>query len=234
MGKSGMIVYQEDMLSFQLLTMAERGKLITAMIDQHNGIEPQTIDSERLKLVWTQIVTKIEYNKQKYTYICNRNRENRLKGLGLIKEVEGNNQSLTTGDESSTTGNEPLTTRDLTKHNITKHNIVVVPGTAPRQNKNKSPIRYDPGTGKIDGAGEELLALWAKTYPGVDVNRQIELAGVWLMENPRRAKKDLRRFLGNWLRTAQRDADERDARAGCGRAATTEREAAVCVGGLLL
>jgi len=91
MGKSGMIVYQEDMLSFQLLTMAERGKLITAMIDQHNGIEPQTIDSERLKLVWTQIVTKIEYNKQKYTYICNRNRENRLKGLGLIKEVEGNN-----------------------------------------------------------------------------------------------------------------------------------------------
>ena len=65
MSKAGLIVYEEDMLSFRLLTTAERGKLITAMIDQHMDVSPKTIDSERLRLVWTQIGPKIESNKQR-------------------------------------------------------------------------------------------------------------------------------------------------------------------------
>lgn len=95
-------------------------------------------------------------------------------------------------------------------------------------------LRYDASTGKITGVGADLSEVWRRTYPGIDVARQIELAGVWLMENPRREKKDIKRFLGNWLRTAQRDAAERwERREACGRGAAGG-EVRVHEGGLLV
>lgn len=208
MSKAGLIVYEEDMLSFQLLTTAERGKLITAMIDQHMDVSPKTIDSERLRLVWTQIGPKIESNKQRYLDICNRNRKNRLHGMGIYEEEEDKPPDLTTGDESFTPRDESFTPRDArTKHNITKRNVVS--GQEPQHKKTKSVITFDGESGKINITGDECRGVWSRTYPSIDVDRQIELAGVWLMENPRRSKKDLRRFIGNWLRTAQKDADAR-------------------------
>lgn len=66
------------------------------------------------------------------------------------------------------------------------------------------------GTFPVRGGGEwdlteshfeELRA----TFPRLDVLAELRLARQWLRSNPRRQKKDLPRFLNNWLLTAERE-----------------------------
>jgi hypothetical protein len=54
-----------------------------------------------------------------------------------------------------------------------------------------------------------LLMEWDRSYPNIDVRSQIQWAHCWLLENPKKDKKDYVRFLGNWMRTAQARAVER-------------------------
>ncbi len=54
-----------------------------------------------------------------------------------------------------------------------------------------------------------LLMEWQRSYPNIDVRSQIQWAHCWILENPKRDKKDYVRFLGNWMRTAQARAVER-------------------------
>ena len=42
-------------------------------------------------------------------------------------------------------------------------------------------------------------------WPELDVNAEIARADAWLEANPRRRKKNYRRFIVNWLNRAQRD-----------------------------
>lgn len=44
---------------------------------------------------------------------------------------------------------------------------------------------------------ETLLAKWAKAFPGVNIDLEVERASVWAASNP--PKKDWQRFLSNWL-----------------------------------
>jgi len=58
----------------------------------------------------------------------------------------------------------------------------------------------------VDGAFVGVTAKdverWGKQAPGVDVEREVLRAAGWLGENPKRMKKNLRAFLGNWVRRA--------------------------------
>ena len=45
---------------------------------------------------------------------------------------------------------------------------------------------------------------WQKTYPEISVLSQIRWAHVWLLENPKKDKKNYVRYLGNWMRSAER------------------------------
>lgn len=54
-----------------------------------------------------------------------------------------------------------------------------------------------------------LLIEWERSYPNIDVRSQIQWAHNWLLENPKKDKKNYVRFLGNWMRSAQARALER-------------------------
>lgn len=43
------------------------------------------------------------------------------------------------------------------------------------------------------------LNLFEETYPGVPVEVELQKAAVWLWANPNRPKKQMRRFITNWL-----------------------------------
>lgn len=82
--------------------------------------------------------------------------------------------------------------------------LVTVPSeqiTAP-QGADPAPIGKNNGV-KFDGEDFEvdhaLIAKWAKAYSPIDVESEIARAAVWAAANPRKAKKDWRRFLVNWL-----------------------------------
>jgi hypothetical protein len=56
---------------------------------------------------------------------------------------------------------------------------------------------------------EDLMKDWMTAYPHIDVPSQIHWAHNWLLENPKKDKKNYVRFLGNWMRSAERMAVER-------------------------
>jgi hypothetical protein len=47
---------------------------------------------------------------------------------------------------------------------------------------------------------------WGATYPSVDIEREFRMMDDWLESNPRRRKKNYRRFITNWLKAEERRA----------------------------
>lgn len=53
----------------------------------------------------------------------------------------------------------------------------------------------------------KLLGVWNGTYPGVNVLREIKSAHSWQLSDPKRQKTKQARFIDNWLRRAQDNAN---------------------------
>ena len=70
-------------------------------------------------------------------------------------------------------------------------------------------MNFDPETGNISGVTDADVERWRRVYPNVDVPDEIARMGQWLFDNPRRRKKDLRRFAGNWLAEENRRRETR-------------------------
>lgn len=67
-----------------------------------------------------------------------------------------------------------------------------------------SEIRFDRATGRFMGLNGEL-DIWQRTYPAIDVPAEIQRAEVWVIANPRRAKRNWERFIVNWLSKSDKD-----------------------------
>ena len=50
-----------------------------------------------------------------------------------------------------------------------------------------------------DNIPKELIDMWSKAYPNVDVEAENEKARVWLLSNTNKAKKDFKGFTNRWL-----------------------------------
>ena len=50
-----------------------------------------------------------------------------------------------------------------------------------------------------DNIPKELIEMWAKAYPNVDIKGECEKARVWLLSNTGKAKKDFKNFTNRWL-----------------------------------
>jgi hypothetical protein len=50
-----------------------------------------------------------------------------------------------------------------------------------------------------DNIPQNLLDMWKKAYPNVDIKAECEKARVWLLSNTNKAKKDFKGFTNRWL-----------------------------------
>jgi uncharacterized protein YdaU (DUF1376 family) len=64
-------------------------------------------------------------------------------------------------------------------------------------------VKWDAVAGDFDGITEAIVEDWRQTYPAVNVGEQINKAAQWLRANPQNMKKNLFRFLVNWLGHSQ-------------------------------
>lgn len=48
-----------------------------------------------------------------------------------------------------------------------------------------------------------LVSTWKFAYPTVDIKSQLAWSHAWLVSNPKRMKKDLVRFLNNWMKSTE-------------------------------
>jgi len=69
---------------------------------------------------------------------------------------------------------------------------------------------------------QEIIDAARTAYPLVDIDREIKRAAAWLISNPTKRKKDAPRFLNNWFKTTQADAEKN--RAAAGNTETTGRQ----------
>lgn len=64
-------------------------------------------------------------------------------------------------------------------------------------------IVFDYDAGALDGVLDDDTAEWADAYPAVDVPAEIKRAEQWLKDNPAKRKKNVSRFLTNWMARCQ-------------------------------
>lgn len=57
----------------------------------------------------------------------------------------------------------------------------------------------------------EIITAAREAYPLVNIEREIKRAAAWLVSNPTKRKKDAPRFLNNWFKGAQTDAEKNKA-----------------------
>jgi hypothetical protein len=51
----------------------------------------------------------------------------------------------------------------------------------------------------FDEMPKELIEMWSKAYPNVDIKAECEKARAWLLTNTNKAKKDFKGFTNRWL-----------------------------------
>lgn len=80
------------------------------------------------------------------------------------------------------------------------------PGTTTRTAKIPA-ITFDyEGDCRVHGLTEEQLTLWREAFPAIDVDAEIKVAAAWLDANRKNRKKEIKRFLTNWLSRTQERA----------------------------
>lgn len=69
--------------------------------------------------------------------------------------------------------------------------------------KNSNSVRFDSENRIITGLNQEDFDQWKLAFPAVPIETEIQSATQWLIDNPTKRKKQVRRFLTNWLRRRQ-------------------------------
>jgi len=64
-------------------------------------------------------------------------------------------------------------------------------------------ITFDYATAKLEGITDTHRERWAAAYPAVEIEQQVAAAAAWLAANPKQRKKNVHRFLTNWLARQQ-------------------------------
>lgn len=109
----------------------------------------------------------------------------------------------------------PLSSIDLTppvKCTLDTNDPIERPNEEKKKKKKKEEARaretisFDYEKAAFVGLTDEQVTQWAEAFPAVDVPLEIKRAAAWLDANPANRKRNLKRFLVNWLTRAQEKA----------------------------
>lgn len=106
---------------------------------------------------------------------------------------------------------EPLRSQDRTGQVKTGQDQEVAPSTT--STGNISFVLQMQG-GKQYVVPQEIIMAAREAYPLVNIEREVKRAAAWLVSNPAKRKKDAPRFLNNWFKGAQSDAEKNKATSG--------------------
>ena len=73
------VLYQRYQTQFELLTMEQRGELITAIFEYANGQEVSEMTDVAVKMAFSFIAEQLDYDKGEYIKKCKKNAENATK-----------------------------------------------------------------------------------------------------------------------------------------------------------
>jgi hypothetical protein len=74
-------------------------------------------------------------------------------------------------------------------------------------------VWFDYENRTLTGLTDQDYLDWSEAFPAVDVRQEIKSACQWLIDNPTKRKKQVRRYLTNWLRRTQERGGSRTSKA---------------------
>ena len=134
MAKDSFILYKQHFKQIELLTMEERGQLLTAILCHVNGESAPPVEIA-VKLLLTPIAERIDIDTAKYNEICEKNAENGKKGAEFGK-LGGRPKKLASYDEILYSAELPPPVRErvqdliryfaLNKHNLKNDELIAI------------------------------------------------------------------------------------------------------------
>jgi hypothetical protein len=197
--------------------MAQRGELITALLSWANGEKYEIQDATVLPF-WGWLRKKQQEISEKYEATCLMRKEIGKKGLSKRwQNIANGSKGKQEVAKLANPNPNPNPNPNTRSSNEDGPAAGAVQATLKGIPSGKTKIGWDAAGETFTGITAETLAAWGKACPAVDAERETAAAALWLAENPRRMKKNLRQFLGAWMRRAQGDAEAGGAAAAGGR-----------------
>jgi|GEM_PF-4877675 len=122
------------------------------------------------------------------------------KGYGT--EVLGDTPYKLSGTNTKITSeNTTENTTDIYKQtkNSSKEKNINIKDSSLKSKSSSKKIYYNAVSGTLENISEEDIRKWSEAFPGVDVKLQIKRMEVWLEANPKKRKKNYKKFIVNWL-----------------------------------
>jgi len=69
--------------------------------------------------------------------------------------------------------------------------------------KEKPKINFNFETKEWENISQEDIKVWKEAYPACDIDFELKQMKAWLLANPKKRKKDYKRFINNWLSREQ-------------------------------
>lgn len=130
--------------------------------------------------------------------------KNNVSSLITIVNYDNYSSDGTADSTANSTANGQQTDTNKNVKNVKKEDInAETDGDLSPQPK-KFILKFDYEKGDFDKTLPEVwLQVWIDAYPAVDILAEISKAKAWLFSNPKKRKKDLKRFLTGWMSRCQ-------------------------------
>ncbi|HDQ03502.1 MAG TPA: hypothetical protein ENN23_02885 [Deltaproteobacteria bacterium] len=187
------------------------GLLVYDITDFKTAIE-NFVEKNKIKRDKNGILYITNWNKYKLANSYKRILKHRKVLLGETESVTSETESVTSETESVTSETESVTseTENVTqiKSNQIKsnHNNKKTTSSAPNDNnrsKQSQKINFNFISKKWENITDEDLTFLSDSYPACDIKIELKKMAAWLVANPKKRKKDYRRFINNWLSRQQ-------------------------------
>lgn len=78
--------------------------------------------------------------------------------------------------------------------------------SAQTKQKTAVDILWDCVSSTFTGISEKQMAEWEEAFPGLDIDGELTRIELWYKTNPKKHKRDIRRFITSWLARAFKDS----------------------------
>lgn len=173
----------------------KRGSFITSInkLSEGSKLSFQNVRTSLKNLEDTGEVTRKSTHKLTKLTICE---YDTYQNVEFSTNKLDNNQIT---NEQQTANNQITTTKEDKELKEYKNNTI---SSEPEKSAPSMIFDYTNGEFSQD-IPEKWLQVWIEAYPAVNILSEISKAKAWLFANPKKRKKDYKRFLTNWISRVQ-------------------------------
>lgn len=161
----------------------------------------------KLSLSTFQKLGMIDVMKDNTIALVNWEKHQNIEGLEKIRQLTRERVKRFREKQRLITGNVTVTrcnALDLdTDTDTDSEEEKIAPKRSTASAPSKPVINFDFTTELWENIADDQVDKWQDTYPATNVERELKKMAEWLLSNPKKRKKNYRRFITSWLERSQ-------------------------------